>query len=54
MTSKPSNITELKSLIENGDIEILLQEDIGGELTRILICDHRRTFEEGEIYEIMI
>jgi hypothetical protein len=54
MTEKPKNIEELKSLVESGEIEIMLAEDVGGELTRVLILDHRRTYEEGEIYELVI
>ncbi len=51
---KPKNEEELKLLVEKGDIEILLAEDIDGELTRLLICDNRRSYEEGEIYEIVV
>ena len=50
----PQSFDELKKLVEDGDIEVLLQEDIAGELTRLLICDHRRTVEDGEIYEIVV
>ena len=51
---KPRSTEELQALIENGDIEIMLAEDVDEQLTRLLICDHRRSYEEGEIYEIII
>ena len=51
---KPKNEAELKKLVESGDIEIMLAEDICGQLTRLLLCDHRRSYEEGEIYEIVV
>jgi hypothetical protein len=52
--NKPQSFAEFKTLLDNGDIEILLSEDMAGELTRLLILDHRRTYSEGEIYEILI
>lgn len=52
--NKPQSFAEFKALLVNGDIEILLSEDVAGELTRVLILDHRRTYSEGEIYEILI
>ncbi len=51
---KPQSLDELKALRNSGDIEIMLAEDMADGTTRILICDHRRTFEEGKIYEIVI
>jgi hypothetical protein len=42
---KPKNIEELKQLIDNHEIEILDVFDL---------CDYRRSYEEGEIYEIHI
>ncbi len=54
MKSKPKTLDELKVLFDSGDIEIMLSEDMEDGTTRILICDHRRTYEEGEIYEIII
>jgi len=45
---------ELKNLLASGDIEILLQEDVGDGTTRLLICDRRRTYKEGEIYETIV
>ena len=52
--SKPQNEEELRILVDSGDIEIMLWEDIGGQLTRLLLCDHRRSYSEGEIYEIIV
>ena len=37
-----------------GDIEVLLAEELKDGTTHLMICDHRRTNEEGEIYEIII
>lgn len=53
-TQKPKNLDELEALINSGDIEVMLQEDLDDGTTRLLICDHRRTYEEGEIYEVVI
>lgn len=54
MVEKPKTFAEFKKLLEDEEIEILLAEDVCGELTRVLVLDHRRTVEEGEIYEILI
>lgn len=51
---KPRNSEELQRLIDAHDIEILLSEDIDGQLTRLLICDNRRSYDEGELYEIIV
>ena len=51
---KPTSFDELKQLVENGDISVMLQEDLPDGTTRLLIQDNRRTYDEGEIYEIII
>ena len=51
---QPQNEAELRQLVDSGDIEIMLWEDIDAQLTRLLLCDHRRSYEEGEIYEIIV
>jgi hypothetical protein len=51
---KPKNIEELKQLIDNHEIEILDVFDLSDGTTCVAICDHRRSYEEGEIYEIHI
>ena len=54
MILKPTDFAELKALVDSGDIEVMLQEDLDDGATRVLLCDRRRTFEEGEIYEIIV
>lgn len=54
MTEKPKSIEEVKTLISNGDIEIMLAEDLPDGTTRLLVCDYRRTFDENEVYEIIV
>ncbi len=54
MAEKPKSFDELKQLVVNEDIEILLQEDLPDGTTRLLIQDNRRTYEEGEIYELIV
>ena len=51
---KPRNAEELKQLVDDHDIEIMLAEDLDDGTTRLLICDNRRTYEEGEIYELIV
>ncbi len=51
---KPKTFEEVEQLIASGDIEVMIQEDIDEQLTRMLICDNRRSYEEGEIYEIIV
>ena len=51
---KPQNEAELRQLVEAGDIEIMLAEDLEDGTSRLLLCDHRRSYEEGEIYEIIV
>lgn len=51
---KPRSADELKALVDSGEIEIMLMEEIDGGLTRLLLCDHRRNYEEGEIYELIV
>ena len=53
-TEKPKTWNELKRLYDNGDIEILLQDDNDDGTTRLLVLDHRRTIREGEIYELNV
>lgn len=51
---KPKNEEELKALVDSKEVEILLYEDLPDGTTRLLICDHRRSYEEGEIYELIV
>ncbi len=51
---KPRNAEELKALVDAHEIEIMLSEDLPDGTSRLFICDNRRTFEEGEIYELII
>jgi len=51
---KPKNIEELQQLVDSGDIEILDVFDLPDGTTCVAICDSRRSYEEGEIYEIYI
>lgn len=54
--SKPQTFTELEALVASGDVEVLLEEDFPGDenITRYLIQDNRRFYEEGEIYEVVL
>ncbi len=54
MVEKPKSFEELKQLVENGDIEVLIQEDQSDGTTLLLILDNRRSYEEGEIYELRV
>lgn len=50
----PKTEAEIDELLSNGDIEIL---DCGTRTdgsTWVAICDNRRTYEEGEIYEVTL
>lgn len=51
---KPRSYEEVIALKEANEIEVMLAEDLPDGTTRMLICDNRRTYEEGEIYEIII
>ena len=51
---KPRNAEELKQLVDDHEIEIILAEDLDDGTTRLFICDNRRTYEEGEIYKIIV
>jgi hypothetical protein len=44
----------LADLVKTGDIEIMLQEDLDDGTTSLLVCDNRRSYEEGEVYEIIV
>jgi hypothetical protein len=54
MIPKPKSFDELKNLVDTGDIEIMISEDLDDGTTRLLIHDHRRTYEEGEVYELIV
>lgn len=57
MTEKPKTFEEVTELLFSGDIDIMLKEDVqdkGMYKVRFLICDHRRTYEEGEVYEVIV
>lgn len=54
MVPKPQSFNELENLVNNGDIEIMVSEELDDGTTRLLICDHRRIYEDGEIYELIV
>lgn len=54
MNEKPKSFAELKKLIDSGDIEILIYNENEDCTTSFLILDNRRSYEEGEIYEIRV
>jgi len=53
--SKPRTYAECMNLVAKGDIEILTV-DFKGQFEDadiiFLVHDHRRTYEEGEIYQV--
>ena len=53
---KSKTWADIECLVANGDIEILIAEDYPSDCnyTTLLIQDNRRTYEEGEIYEVVI
>jgi hypothetical protein len=53
-SERPKTFEELKQLVDNGDIEVWIEEDISDTLTRYFILDRRRTYEEGELYELIL
>ena len=53
MNEKPKTFKEVEALVESGDVSVLIQEERGNE-TIFLICDHRRTYGEGEVYEVVV
>lgn len=50
---KPKTWTEVERLMDDEEIEVWIAEESDRGL-HLLICDHRRTVEEGEIYEIVV
>ena len=54
MVDKPKSFEELRQLVENGDIEVLIQEGVSDGTTRLLVRDNRRSYEEGEVYELIV
>jgi hypothetical protein len=53
MTEKPKTLFDVEELVHNGDISVMHQDFINNEY-HFLICDHRRTYEEGEVYEVVV
>ena len=51
---KPKDEFELFELVSNCDVEIMLSEELEDGRSHLMICDHRRTYEEGEVYEIIL
>ena len=51
---KPKSMSEIEALVADGDLCVMLAEDLNDGTTRLLVCDYRRTFDEGEIYEIIV
>jgi len=49
---KPQSIEEVKNLIDAGDMEVWVQEDLDDGTTRLLVCDNRSTY--ANIYEIIV
>jgi len=54
ITEKPKTFNEVKELVECGDVSVMLQEDMDDGATHFLICDNRRSYEEGEVYEVVV
>ena len=54
MTKKPKTFEEVLKLVDSGDIEVMLQEWMTDGTICFLICDHRRTYEDGEVYEVVV
>ena len=54
MISKPKSFEQLKKLVNSGDIEILLEEELDDGTSRLLVCDHRQSYKDGEIYELIV
>lgn len=53
MIEKPKTFEEVEKLVNSGDIEVMLHDFIDGK-THFLISDHRRAYEEGEFYEVVV
>ena len=53
MVENPKTLFEIEELVSNGDISVMHQDFINNEY-HFLVCDHRRTYEEGEVYEVVI
>jgi hypothetical protein len=53
ITEEPKTFKEVEALVESGDVSVWLQEERGNK-TLFLICDHRRNYEEGEVYEVLV
>lgn len=50
---KPQTLEEVERLMNDGEIEVWIAEESDKGL-HLLICDRRRTVEEGELYEIVV
>jgi len=52
---KPKAWEELEALVETGDVEVLIIEKLPYDETKlhIMVLDNRRTYKEGEIYELV-
>lgn len=51
---KPRTFDELDDLLKNKEVEVMLQEELDDGTVRLLVYDYRRTYEEGEIYELIL
>jgi len=51
---KPTTYEEVETLVDSGQIEVMVQEFVDDSHIRFFICDHRRTYEENEIYEVIV
>lgn len=49
---RPKTFKELKDLVEAHLVEVMIEEDSPDGTTHFLVCNSRRTYEEGEIYEL--
>ena len=51
---KPKTMEEIQSLVNERAIEVCIAEELEDGRTQFLICDNRRSYEEGEIYEVIV
>jgi len=51
---KPKSKGQLKRLVAQGAIEVLVEEPQLDGTILFFVHDHRRTYEDGELYEIRL
>ncbi len=52
LSEEPETFDEMNKLVNSGALEIMLVDSFKKGTVSFLVCDNRRSYAEGEIYQL--